>query len=176
MIRFFCALLCLLAAGSSSAVPFEELLYKGRVLPFYGAARSPRQEKMLDGLKQARLAERMAQVAGAVRLRQDLSVGFAACGRPNAFFDPGRSAVVVCYEMLDLMVSLARSDVEGVMKLNRTGFARVIDGALWGIFFHELGHAIININRIPITGREEDVADQFALYFATNFVEPRGGR
>lgn len=41
------------------------------------------------------------------------------------------------------------------------------------MFFHEMGHAIIGINRVPITGREEDVADQFALYFASNFIEQR---
>jgi hypothetical protein len=72
-----------------------------------------------------------------------------------------------------LMVNLAQAD-QAVMNLDQAALGRLIDGALWGIFFHELGHAIININRVAITGREEDVADQFALYFATNFVEPRG--
>ncbi|MDG0834739.1 DUF4344 domain-containing metallopeptidase [Roseateles saccharophilus] len=52
--------------------------------------------------------------------------------------------------------------------------SQTINGALWGIFFHELGHAIIGVNRVPITGREEDVADQFALYFSTHFIESQG--
>jgi hypothetical protein len=172
MSRWFWLVAFLTAAAPASAVPFEELLYKGKTVPFYSETRAPQHERLEEAVKRSRMAESMAQVAGAARLRRDLGVGFASCGRPNAFFDSRRSAVVVCYELIELMANLARAD--GALKLDRAGFARMIDGALWGIFFHELGHAIININRVPITGREEDVADQFALYFATNFVEPRG--
>lgn len=158
----------------AGAVPFEELLYKGRVNAFYGNASNPRQQQLLDSLKGSRFAERMAQLTdGVVRLHNNIGVGFVSCGSANAYFDPQRSAVVICLEMVELMAKLARSDTEGVMKMDRADFSRTIDGALWGIFFHELGHAIIGVNRVPITGREEDVADQFALYFATNFVEPR---
>lgn len=77
---------------------------------------------------------------------------------------------MVCSEM----IKLVGADTDGLRKADRREFAQTIDGALWGIFFHELGHAIIGVNRVPITGREEDVADQFALYFASNFIEPRG--
>lgn len=58
------------------------------------------------------------------------------------------------------------------MTLDRSGFGNLFDGVMWGIFFHELGHAVVDINRVPITGREEDVADQFAFYYAVNFIEP----
>ncbi|NCY10198.1 MAG: hypothetical protein EBX38_07420, partial [Actinobacteria bacterium] len=45
-----------------------------------------------------------------------------------------------------------------------------------GIYLHELAHALIDINQINITGREEDVADQFAVYFSMKYLEPRGAR
>lgn len=168
-------LLLTFAALGARAVPFEELLYKGQAYPIYGDARDDKQRQLIELARKSQLAERMAQlVNGATRLRTNLAVGFTSCGQANAFFDPQRSAVVVCSEMIELMLKLARSDADGLMKADRREFAQTIDGALWGIFFHELGHAVIGINRVPITGREEDVADQFALYFASSFVEPRG--
>lgn len=65
---------------------------------------------------------------------------------------------------------LAASD-GAMMKLPREQFAKVIDGLVWGVFFHELGHAVIHISRVPVTGREEDVADQFAAWYAMNFLD-----
>lgn len=143
-------------------------------MPFYGETKTEKQQQLMDVVKRTQLAERMARlVNGTTHLHSNLGVGFDSCGQANAFFDPQRSAVVVCVEMLELMVNLARSDPE-LMKADRASFSRVIDGAVWGIFFHELGHALIGVNRIAITGREEDVADQFAVYYATNFIEPQG--
>lgn len=37
-----------------------------------------------------------------------------------------------------------------------------IAGGVMGIFFHELGHGLIDMLKLPITGREEDVVDEFA--------------
>lgn len=155
-------------------IPFEELLYKGRVVPFYGDTKTPQQARILEAIKQSKLAERMAQLTqGTTRLRQDLNIGFESCGNPNAFFDHKRSAIVFCVEMIELMMTQAKADTEVAAKWNRDQFARTFDGVIWGIFFHELGHAVIGINRVAITGREEDVADQFAVYYAVNFVEPK---
>lgn len=151
-------------------MPFEELLYKGAAVSFYGNANSQQQVQILEQVKRFQLAERMAQVTNAsVRLRQNLGIGFQSCGNPNAFFDPQRSAIVFCLEMIELMVAQAKADT-GLVPAE---IGRTIEGAIWGIFFHELGHAVVGVNRVPITGREEDVADQFALYYAVNFIEPQ---
>ena len=32
------------------------------------------------------------------------------------------------------------------------------------MFLHETGHAVFNMLQIPVLGREEDAADQFAAY------------
>ena len=37
-----------------------------------------------------------------------------------------------------------------------------ISGGTLGIFFHELGHGLIDMLQLPVTGREEDVVDEFA--------------
>ena len=37
-----------------------------------------------------------------------------------------------------------------------------VTGGTLGIFFHELGHGLIDMYQLPVTGREEDVVDEFA--------------
>lgn len=39
-------------------------------------------------------------------------------------------------------------------------------GVAEGTLLHELGHAVIDVRRLPVTGREEDAADQFAVWQA----------
>lgn len=174
IVLFFCLMAGVVPAFALGPIPFEELLYKGRAVPFYGDTQTAEQAQILEAIKQSKLAERMAQLTqGTTRLRRDLGIGFESCGNPNAFFDPNRSTIIFCVEMIEFMVAQARSDTEVAMKWSREEFARTIDGAIWGIFFHELGHAVMGINRVAITGREEDVADQFAVYYAVNFVEAR---
>ena len=41
---------------------------------------------------------------------------------------------------------------------------------------HEFGHAVFDIYDIPVFGREEDAADQFATYYMLQFGEDRAHR
>ncbi len=162
----------LFCLSSHAALPFEQLLYKGRAVPFYNDSNSPEQQKYIDGIRGSQLAERMASlVSGSLMMKSDIGVGFESCGQVNAFFNPQRHAIVICSEFIDMMAKTAFNDKELMMKLPREQFGKVINGLIWGIFFHELAHAIIHTNSVPVTGREEDVADQFAVWFAVNFVD-----
>ena len=162
----------LLCVSSHAAIPFEQLLYKGRALPFYNDSSNPEQQKYIDGVRSSHLAERMASlVSGSLMMKSDIGIGFESCAKVNAFFNPQRHAIVICSEFIDMMAKTAFNDKDFMMKLPREEFGKVIDGLIWGIFFHELAHAIIRTNNVPITGREEDVADQFAVWYAVNFVD-----
>lgn len=39
-----------------------------------------------------------------------------------------------------------------------------VEANLLGIFYHELGHAIIDLEGVPIFGQEEDAADVFSIF------------
>ncbi len=39
-----------------------------------------------------------------------------------------------------------------------------VEANIIGIFYHELGHAIIDIEEVPIFGQEEDAADVFSIF------------
>ena len=95
-------------------------------------------------------------------LPRDITLSIEECGFPNAFYFSESSQVRMCYELLFLFVQDFRT----------AGFEEeeAITQALYAFSFvslHELGHAVIHDLNLPILGREEDVADQFATFMTT---------
>jgi hypothetical protein len=92
-----------------------------------------------------------------IALPENIGVVGAPCGDANAYWDPTARAMIICYELFDLMYAMFRDDAQSDEEL----FAEIF-GATRFIFYHELGHALIDIFNIPFTGREEDAVDQFS--------------
>jgi hypothetical protein len=162
---------CLHAPSLAKNLPFVELTWKGTATPFYANASDDTQQAVLDVMRNAQMAERMATLAqNAFRLRQDISVGFESCGKANAFFSPYRQSIVICTEFVELIGQLLKSD-RGIANFTPEQKVLWFKGVVWGVYLHELAHAIIHINGVSITGREEDVADQFAIWYAVYFVD-----
>ena len=47
-----------------------------------------------------------------------------------------------------------------------------VEANILGIFYHELGHAVIDVEGVPIFGQEEDAADVFSILLIDAFFEP----
>ena len=96
------------------------------------------------------------------------SVQLAAgeCGEVNAFFRPDTNppSVVMCYEMVETIQYEFQQD-----NLTAEEYAAAQRGAMDFVIYHEIGHALIHELELPITGREEDVADQFATVVLTSY-------
>jgi hypothetical protein len=90
-------------------------------------------------------------------LPKDLSIVFSDCGEINAFYSKKSKDITICYELVDYLSQSLRR-----------GYAKTADAdaaltnAIAFVFFHELGHALIDIYDLSITGKEEDAADQLA--------------
>jgi hypothetical protein len=167
-------LMLLVAAPAFSSGFVEDILFTGQVVPYYGKAKAPEQKAVLDSLQRAQVAEGFAQlVQGSVRLKHRLNLGFTSCGKADAFYDSKRSTIVVCSELVELITKqvMAAKDRDGTS--TSLPAQTMINGAVLGIMVHQLGHAIIDIDRIAITGSEEEVADQFTVYFATHVLDQR---
>ena len=90
------------------------------------------------------------------------------CGQANAFYRPRDRTIVMCDE---LAYDVARMLYPYVFESYTGGNSTPYDNELWRATYntvrfvlnHEEGHAYIDLNNVPITGREEDVADQFAF-------------
>ncbi|MDP1828898.1 MAG: DUF4344 domain-containing metallopeptidase [Archangium sp.] len=103
------------------------------------------------------LQEAVDTVNGLVALPRDVVVNFRDCGEAQAFFDPKSGNITFCYELVrlfdQLYTKLAKTPEEA---------KRLIRGAVFFVFFHEFGHALIHELQLPATGRQEDAVDQFA--------------
>jgi hypothetical protein len=79
------------------------------------------------------------------------------CGVDNAFWHPSDKKMTICYEDAEhsLRIFKAADDPDPDKSAINAEIAT---------FYHELGHATIDLYDLPATGREEDVADQLAAY------------
>ena len=113
------------------------------------------------------LEEVAADVNAALELPADITLAGEQCGTANASWNSATRVVKVCYELADLNLRLFEQDPDHARAHpghDDTDPARAAINATIGTFFHELGHAVITLYDLPITGREEDVADQLAAF------------
>lgn len=98
-------------------------------------------------------------------LPRPVEIRFDTCEMVNAFYNPRETNITFCYELLEFLGDVFVSDGQWTEEQRANVF-----GAVEFIMMHEVGHALVDVLDLPITGREEDVADQLAVY-----VLVRGG-
>ncbi|MEM9537956.1 MAG: DUF4344 domain-containing metallopeptidase [Cyanobacteria bacterium P01_E01_bin.42] len=87
----------------------------------------------------------------------NVMVFFDTCGEANAYYYPDVAEIVMCYELIDSFLTIVEEEIE----TDEDFEDEVIDTSLF-TFFHELGHALVDLYGLPITGKEEDAVDGFA--------------
>ena len=113
------------------------------------------------------LAENIAAVFA---LPRDLTLRVADCGEANAYYEPENATILVCGELLPEFASWA-ADLEPDSQASLDLF---YDNLLFTVY-HELGHALVDMLDLPITGREEDVADQLAVWLMLETLDAGEG-
>ena len=83
----------------------------------------------------------------------------ASCEGPNAWYLPEQREVQVCLALARHLAALLAAQLDDEDQL-----LQALDGALRFIALHELGHALVDVLQLPVTGREEDAVDQFAVW------------
>jgi Putative metallopeptidase len=159
------AIAALWSAGQATPVLAQETdLQSSNVVIAYEPPSNPNYQGVADRLKGRQVLEELRQFMAPLRLPRPLSIKTAQCGTTNAWYEP-QGGVVICYEFVDWMERLAPVDNLP------TGMTRqdAIVGPFVQVVFHELGHAVFDILRVPIIGREEDAADQFAGFIMLQF-------
>jgi hypothetical protein len=116
-------------------------------------------------MKKAHLLESLAEEVNEwLVLPYDIPVVGSQCGEANDFWNPDENTLILCYEDVDNSLKLFSDDPDPAAAARRIAV---------GSFYHELGHMAIDIYELPVTGREEDVADQLAAYW---MLEPVDGK
>jgi hypothetical protein len=127
-------------------------------------------EKMLTDSK---LFDRFAEDLNKnLALPLDISIKFTECadlpeaqqmGAANAWYNPEDHSVTMCYELMAKSEELFRDDEKTPQDLEEA-----VKGSTAWTFYHELGHAMIDIYKLPLTGKNEDAADQISTYTLIN--------
>lgn len=159
-----------LAAGAltMSAVWPQDQKYPGLIRIEYEAPKDPSVKPAYDMAKGAKSLEMMQVIFSSFRLPEDLYLKYVSCnGMANTYFDreDDRATIRVCYEYLHSIYDTMPKEptAEGIMP--REAFT----GQLLFAVAHEFGHAAFDIYNLPVLGRQEDAADQFATHFLLHF-------
>lgn len=74
-----------------------------------------------------------------------------------------KTAAVLAFALLTITARINAQDVD-----EETAF---VQSNILSIFYHELGHAVIDLMQVPIYGQEEDAADVMAVLFIHELYE-----
>ena len=129
----------------------------GMFLPRYVPPRSAVYLPTYQQLAGSGILESFANgLSARLRLPSDVEVVTRECGVANAFYNPATRRISFCYELMHRLGTQfgAYPDPDALYR-----------GTFFFILFHELGHALTHVLHLPVTGREEDAADQLAVLF-----------
>jgi hypothetical protein len=134
---------------------------KGRINIVYEETDDPLSAELIQGYQQYGLFDRVTKlITEKINLPRDITVVFKDCGQANAVYFSREATIVMCNELTKENYELFRQNGYGQEEaLKAAIFASVF------IFYHESGHMVIDQLDLPIVGKEEDAADQFAAFF-----------
>ena len=109
-----------------------------------------------------------SRVERKIALPFDINISLEDCPDPEAFYDPESHQVTICNQIIDEYNRLFSRKVRDRAKLKEA-----VKGATVATFFHELGHALVDAWKLPITGRQEDAVDQLSMIVLLGGTEER---
>jgi putative metallopeptidase DUF4344 len=126
---------------------------------------------LYEALKAYGALEKIQKILSPMRLPDRLVVKTMECGKVDAWYRRGDfvPTVTICYELLKHVLDSLPTEAssEGI-----TPDDAKVGQVLW-FTLHETGHAAFDIFDVPIFGKEEDAADNFATYVMLQFTEAR---
>lgn len=89
----------------------------------------------------------------------DIGLRFSECEESNAYFSAEDMEITLCAELLaDMDKSLKETYPD------EDDRREAVAGAFTSTVLHEVGHALVSVLEIPVTGREEDAVDQLSAW------------
>ena len=155
------------APAPSSTAPPGGVVPNVRVA--YVEPEDPSHRPCYEELRARHVLEQAAEAIASIPLPKQLLLQFKGCdGDSNAYYDEETATVTFCYEYLSEIRQMAVQHlVDGKYVQfpgsdDRIPFMEAIEGPVAFVLFHEMGHAIYHLRRVPVLGRQEDAADYFA--------------
>ena len=150
------------------APSFARQIAAGRIHIEYLPPRNPDHQALYAQLKERQGLEKAQAILKPFSLPRDIKIRTIGCdGVANAWYQTieNEPTITICYEYLyELWKHLPATATEDGL----TPTDALVGQALF-VVFHEFGHLLFDVYRIPIFGREEDAADNVATYLMLPF-------
>jgi hypothetical protein len=146
-----------------------------RIRIAYDPPKNPEHQMLFDMIRERRVLETLQQILSPFRLPAELTIKTMGCdGMVNSWYNTDNSipTLHMCYELLQDILQTAPKETTPAGITPRD--AVVGQFLFWTL--HEFGHAIFEMYQVPLFGREEDAADQFAAYIMLQFGEDQARR
>lgn len=104
-------------------------------------------------LKEQVLEHIAVDLNSTLTIPKSVGLTYRECKQANAFY--AGNSIVMCYELVDTFYKTFEKDGLKGAELDQS-----VDNAVTFAFYHELGHALVSVLDLPITGKEEDAVDQ----------------
>lgn len=122
--------------------------------------KNARYENIDRQIKQDKTLENAAdQFNRSLILPHDIYLRTKDCGEANAFYNPNDRSITMCYEMMEHFYQLYKEAGYTDAEASESMF-----DAVRFVFLHEIGHALIDTYKLPITANEEDAADRCSSF------------
>jgi hypothetical protein len=162
------SLLAAVALGATAAFAHE--MSAGRIQVEYVPPKNSDHEALYYQLMECTSLEKIKTMLMPFRLPRDVRIRTMGCdGEANAWYQPidGVPTITVCYEYLDglwkrlpmMMTNDGPTPTDALM------------GQMLFAFAHEFGHLAFDVYEVPVFGREEEAADNFAAFLMLQFRE-----
>jgi hypothetical protein len=136
-------------------------------VPYYDTANH---NVWYNAFKEGKVMEQVADMLNKMfKLKQKMKITCLECGKVNAYYNPEDKELKICYELFaDMYQKMSRyhNDPDSV--------GEKIGKAFNFVLYHEVGHALIDVLDIPLTGKEEDAADYFSFFLMGGFGDEYG--
>lgn len=99
------------------------------------------------------------ELNSAISLPEAITLRYVECEEANAYYDPAQRLITLCFELVEQLAEDFGAQLE-----NDADLTDAVTGAMRFIVLHEVGHALVDVLKLPITGREEDAVDQLSAW------------
>jgi hypothetical protein len=152
-----------LAAVAAQAQPLANP-ETGSVRIAYGETTNPVHRAIKERMQKREVLEELRDFLSPLKLPTPLLIKVEGCnGTVNAWY--AANTVTYCYELIEYIRNSAPKEptAEGVTPQD------AVVGTFLDIMLHEISHAVFDILKVPVFGREEDAADHLAAFVLLQF-------
>lgn len=169
--RLFVPILFLTLAMAPPFVMAAEEMHTDSIDIQYVKPTSADMKPVYEMVKKARVLEKLQGMLEPLRLPRRLLLKTTSCdGDADAWYE--KAVVTVCYEFLD---DIWKNVPDQTTKRGVTPMDAMV-GPIVDTFLHEVGHAVFDLWKVPVLGREEDAADFFSAYLMLKFDKQEARR